>query len=279
MEEKLRPNGDLVTIDNHRIHVYRCGKEAAPKLVFMSGSGTVAPVYDFKCLYAKLQPDFRVIVVEKPGYGYSDIFPISCDIDSLVSAQRDALGQLGERGPYILVPHSMAGLEAIRWRQKHPDEVEAIVGIDMGTPLTYANWTEKDVARRIRMMRAFRKLGVHRIANIPALNSESLTEEEARQQKLLRKKNAFNSCYCDEASQVLGNAATVRKGGDINCPILLFVSDGNQNSKNWVECQREFAATTDARMVSYDCGHYIHHFKSGEMRNEIEEFARSLGAR
>ena len=37
------------------------------------GSGTISPVYDFKILYEKLVSDFRIIVIEKFGYGCSDL--------------------------------------------------------------------------------------------------------------------------------------------------------------------------------------------------------------
>ena len=36
------------------MHVFTAGDENSPKLVLMSGSGTVSPVYDFKILYEKL---------------------------------------------------------------------------------------------------------------------------------------------------------------------------------------------------------------------------------
>ncbi len=56
------------------MHIFRAGERNKPKLVFMSGSGTIAPVYDFKVLYEKLQDEFRIIVIEKFGYGFSDFF-------------------------------------------------------------------------------------------------------------------------------------------------------------------------------------------------------------
>lgn len=84
MDKRLKHNGEFVIINQHKIHIYRKGNINNPKLVFMSGSGTVAPVYDFKILYEKLIHKYRIIVIEKFGYGYSDIFESSCDIDSLV---------------------------------------------------------------------------------------------------------------------------------------------------------------------------------------------------
>lgn len=32
----------------------------------------------------------------------------------------------------------------------------------------------------------------------------------------------------------------------------------------------------DAKLIQYDCGHYIHHFKSDEICKEIFEFLKSL---
>lgn len=51
-----------VEIDNHRMHVFATGDESKPKLVLMSGSGTVAPVFDFKILYEKLVSNYRILI-------------------------------------------------------------------------------------------------------------------------------------------------------------------------------------------------------------------------
>ena len=32
----------------------------------------------------------------------------------------------------------------------------------------------------------------------------------------------------------------------------------------------------NARLISYDCGHYIHHYKSSEMCEEIIKFVNSM---
>ena len=277
MKDALKHNGELVTVNGHRIHVYRDGSKDAPAILLMSGHCTVSPTYDFKVLYEKLLPDFRIIVVEKFGYGYSDICRSPCDIDTLVSIQRQALAALGETGPYILAPHSMSGLEAIRWKQLFPDEVAAIIGIDMATPISFSCWTEKQVRKTVRLMKALRGL---RLASLLAsVSTLSLTEEEVNQHKRLKRRNAFNPCCINEAREVLRNAGIVRDGGSIECPTLLFSSNGEGQEKDWLEYQREFASCMGARLVFYDCGHYIHHEKSEEMCREIALFVRELNAR
>ena len=48
MKRILECNGELVNVNGYNIHVYRQGNINKPEIVLMSGSGTVAPVYDFK---------------------------------------------------------------------------------------------------------------------------------------------------------------------------------------------------------------------------------------
>ena len=274
MKSKIKCNGELVTINGHKIHIYIQGKKHAPAIVFMSGHCTVAPVYDFKVLYEKLLHDFRVIVIEKYGYGYSDICESPCDIDTLVSIQRQALAIVQETGPYILAPHSMSGLEAIRWKQKFPDEVCAIVGIDMATPLSFSVWSEEDIKKTVRLMQVLRRLKL--ASALASVSTLSLTADEIKQHKLLKKRNAFNICCINEAVEVLNNARVVGEDGDIQCPALLFSSNGEDQEKDWILNQQKFAASMGAKLIAYDCGHYIHHFKSDEMCKEIIEFINSL---
>ena len=272
--KKIKHNGELVTINGHKIHVYRDGNKDAPKIVFMSGHCTVSPVYDFKVLYEKLLNNFRVIVIEKYGYGYSDIYDSACDIDTLVSIQRQALVELGEEGPYILTPHSMSGLEAIRWKQKFPNEVSAIIGIDMATPLSFSVWKEKDIKKTVRLMKILR--GLRLASFLSSVSNLCLTEEEFEQHKLLKKRNTFNICCINEAREVLNNVRLVTESGDIKCPTLLFSSNGKDQEQDWVLNQQKFAEIMGAKLIQYDCGHYIHHFKSDEMSEEILRFVNSF---
>lgn len=176
MKNILKCKGELVSVNGHNIHIYRQGDINKPKIVLMAGSATVAPIYDFKVLYEKLANDFRVIVIEKFGYGYSEIYDSPGDIDSLVSMQKQALDIIGEKGPYILMPHSMSGLEALRWKQMYSDDVSAIIGNDMATPLTYSVWTTEKVAKKVKLMKNTTKYRVSRF--LCQLNNRSLTKEE-----------------------------------------------------------------------------------------------------
>lgn len=268
MKKVLKPNGELVLVNGHNIHVFRDGNINAPKIIFMPGHCVISPVYDFKELYEKLLNNFRIIVVEKFGYGYSDIWDAPCDIDSLVNEQREALMALGETGPFILAPHSMSGLEAMRWKQLYPDEVSGIIGIDMANPMSYNEWTEEQIEKTAKSMESQRWLA----RLLLRVKSTSLTTEEYKQHKLLKKRNVFNKCTINEAKEVLKNSKIVEEAGNIKCPSLLFVSNGEGQEKGWIQYQEQLALDMGAKIIKYDCNHCIHYYKSEEMAKEIIEY-------
>ena len=135
-KDLLTPLGDLVEVNGHNMSIYAEG-DGDTTLVFMSGGGTCSPILDFKSLYSLLSKDYKIVVIEKFGYGFSDVVDENRDIDTILSETRMALDKAGIKGPYVLCPHSMSGLEALYWAQNYPEEVEAIVGLDMAVPGYY----------------------------------------------------------------------------------------------------------------------------------------------
>jgi pimeloyl-ACP methyl ester carboxylesterase len=271
------PNGMLVEVEGRKIHVYAEGpKSNKPTLVFMSGSATVAPVYDFKSLYSLLSNEYRIVVVEKAGYGYSEIYKAERDINTMLNEVRQGLFLAGESGPFILFPHSMSGLEAVNWAQQYPEEVTAIIGIDMAVPESYEYFNFSSLNQLMYIGRASVWLGLHRIPGVYSLNETALTEHEIKQQKLLMYRNAVNIDYVLEGKSVYNNAATVLSGGTLDLPILMFVSDGKEIGEYWIPCQKKFAAQNGAQLIQLDCGHYVHHFEYEYIAEKTLEFLSTL---
>ena len=119
---------------------------------------------------------------------------------------------------------------------------------------------------------------IHKIINIGPVKCDCFIQDEIEQQKLLKSRNAFNVCYINEAKEVLKNADIVYAAGSIDCPTLLFTSNGKQTTKNWIQEQQKFASIMNAKLIRFDCGHYIHYFKSEDICNAIKEFVNNLKA-
>ncbi|GHV46758.1 alpha/beta hydrolase [Clostridia bacterium] len=262
---KLKPNGRIVSVNGHNLHVYaECGFPGGHTLVFMSGAGTFAPVYDFKPLWSLLARKYNIAVVEKLGYGYSDIADVPRDLDSILEDTRGALSLCGIAPPYILFPHSMSGLEALYYAGT-TDEIAGIVGLDMATPGYYK--TGEISTRHLPLLRTAVNLGIHKLIGV---SKNTLTQEEYIQAKLLRNRNAVNVTVLSEAKYLTRNVDTAQSVGSANIPTLLFSSNGRQIGKSWVKYQREYAKEVGAKLIELDCGHYIHSFKAGTIAAEFD---------
>jgi pimeloyl-ACP methyl ester carboxylesterase len=255
--KQIVPNGKIVSVNGHDMHVYSAGApSAAPTLVFLSGSGTAAPVYDFKPLYSLLSEEYKIAVIEKSGYGYSDVSDSSRDIDNMLDENRQALILAGIAPPYILLPHSMSGLEAIYWAAKYPDEIAGLIGLDMSTPDSY-----KDYVMPTGLMRLAgigRRIGLQRIPFIYPVSDINLTEKEYKQAQLLTYRNAFNINMMEEGKTLYANVDKTSKVTLPDIPILLFLSDGTELFDTWIARQEEFAKNVGAESIMLACGHYIH---------------------
>ena len=227
IEEPLRtPLGQLVEVDGHKMSVYAEGS-GDKTLVFLSGSETPSPILDFKSLFSLLSDEYRIVVVERFGYGFSDVVDKPRDIDTVLSETRAALAAADIDGPYVLCPHSMSGLEALYWAQQYPEEVEAIVGLDMAVPEAYKNFKNNAFMNATSQFNA--KTGMIRL--VPLLNEldcvehGTLTEEEKEIVHALLYKNFSNRTTINELKYISENAKIVGEGEIPQVPMLLFISN------------------------------------------------------
>ena len=132
----LTPIGKQVTVNGHRMNVSVKG-EGSETIVFLSGAGIASPILDFKNLSDSLSKKYKVVVVERAGYGFSQDSDRSRDVMEVLSETRQALAQAHVSGPYVIVSHSMASLESLAWQEKYPNEVKALIGLDWALPESY----------------------------------------------------------------------------------------------------------------------------------------------
>ena len=155
----LKPMGQMVSVNGHEMSVFVKGNEPQT-LVFLSGAGTASPILDFKDLYDGLSKQYKIVVVERAGYGYSEDTSKSRDVSEVLSETRQALDKAHVSGPYIILSHSMASLETLLWQEKYPSEVKAIIGLDWALPESYAHL--KMHPQILRMARWGSQLGLLR---------------------------------------------------------------------------------------------------------------------
>lgn len=304
--ELIHQRGQLVEIDGKNMNIYIEGS-GEKELVFMAGANTPAVIYDFKPLYNLLSDEYKIVVIEKFGYGYSDDIDSDRSLSTMLRQDREALKKAGVEAPYILCPHSASGLEAISWAAQYPDEVEAIIGLDMAVPeqfdyqigdfdsvktLTYEETIEKYAFFNFWMydMGGYRLYPITKI--FPAAASDKLTKEEQAEYKAITyhwysqfyKTAMFREGLTTE--QQVSDYKALRNTEKPNVPTLLFVSQdestfnamlGENGLEKWKKIHENYIdGLSNGKIVQLDCGHYVHAEAPEQICSELRKFIDDL---
>ena len=273
-EASLTPMGQLVPVNEHQINVYVEGT-GPETIVILSGAGIASPILDFKDLSDSLAKRYKVVIVERAGYGYSDDSNHSRDVMEVLSETRQALSQANVKGPFIILSHSMASLESLAWQEKYPDEVKTLVGLDWALPASYENLKDNQALLTVAYWSS--KIGLLRyFPESFYIKNPTLTETERQQYKLLAYKQLMSQAMLHESQTVKENAKRVPSNINPKIPALLMVSNGDGTSFSQFEWQRyaeRFASDqSNVQVVYMDAPHDLYHYQSDAIVSHIEEF-------
>lgn len=273
-ESSLTPIGQTVLVNGHQMNVYVEG-DGPETIVVLSGAGIASPILDFKNLTDSLSKKYKIVVVERAGYGYSEDSNQSRDVMEVLSETREALSQANISGPFIILSHSMASLESLVWQEKYPDEVKALVGLDWALPASYENLKDNQALLTIAYWSS--KIGLLRyFPESFYLKNPTLTENERNQYKLLAYKQLISQAMLHESRLVKENAKKVPSSINPKIPTLLMVSNGEGTTFSQSEWQRyaeRFASDqSNVQVVYMDAPHDLYHYQNNELVSRIEEF-------
>ena len=270
----LMPIGKKVVVNGHQMNVYIKG-EGSETIVFLSGAGIASPILDFKNLTDSLSKKYKVVVVERAGYGFSEDSDQSRDVMEVLSETRQALSQAEVSGPYVIVSHSMASLESLAWQEKYPDEVKALVGLDWALPASYEDL--KDNQALLTAAYWSSKIGLLRyFPESFYIKNPTLTETERQQYKLLAYKQLMSQAMLHEYRLVKENAKKVPSSINPKIPALLLVSNGEGTTfsqSEWQHYAEKFSSDqSNVQVIYMDAPHELYHYQNNELVSRIEEF-------
>ena len=299
----IQHKGEYVEVDGHNMNLLIEG-EGDKTLVFLAGAGTPSPILDFKPLTDRLKDDYKVVIIEKFGYGYSDEIDGERTVDILTEQNREALSKAGVEAPYILCPHSASGFEAMYWANHYPDEIEAIIGLDMGVPEEYdymgADWDNlqlenpEETAKEMEFYNFWvYDLGLMRYMNakdiFPALKSEYLTAEEKREYSaIMYSKYSKGSDATINHEQwftenFIKQMKALHDGPISDVPTLMFVTNDKmfeplvQNMGNWLLIHKNYMdKISNGKLIELDASHYFYTEIPEEVAADINDFIKTL---
>lgn len=131
-EASYPPTGQFVTVGGQRVHAHIEG--SGPDLVLIHGASGNTRDFTF-AFVDRLKDDYRVIVFDRPGLGWSD--RVSDDFGGAFNTAAEspvqqaaflqaAADELGVRNPIVL-GHSYGGAVALAWGLNRPDDTAALV--------------------------------------------------------------------------------------------------------------------------------------------------------
>jgi pimeloyl-ACP methyl ester carboxylesterase len=131
VEKKLPPRGRFIDVDGARIHYLDEG--TGPPLLLVHG--LAGQMHNFThSLLGKLKQDFRVVIPDRPGNGYSTR---PTEAFAAIGVQARTISRfcqaLGLERP-LVVGHSLGGAIALALALNHPDQV---AGLALLAPVTH----------------------------------------------------------------------------------------------------------------------------------------------
>ncbi len=242
-------------VDNLSLHIH-CVGDGAPVVILESGLG------DDGAVWSDVQPDVarltRVCAYDRAGTGSSSAAPRPHSSRQMVSELHTLLGLAGVKGPYVLVGHSLGGLNVRLFASEHPSEVAGMVLVDATTEEQDARSWSLMPEDAMRDFRAF-------LAEHP----EGLDDE------------TFRASMADvrNSKRSLGDMPLIvlTHGKEGPSPPGAPPGLGDRLARAWKEMQSELPrlSTNSAQITVENAGHYIHKDAPRLVVAAVQEVVRS----
>jgi len=128
--QKLPHQGQLVDAGGHLQYVY-CTGQGNPTVILESGGGVVS--YTWDQVQTEVAKFAKVCSYDRAGYGLSETGPKPRTARQIAVELHTLLRNADIPGPYVLVGHSIGGLNIRMFTELYPDEVAGLVFVDSST--------------------------------------------------------------------------------------------------------------------------------------------------
>jgi len=123
----------IVDIGSHSLHIHCIGRErsdGSPTVVIDVGFGDSYTNTKWHALQKRISKDIRVCAYDRAGYGLSEPGPFPRSSQQVANELRLLLHNAGVEPPYVLVGHSLGGLNMQAFISQYPGLVAGAVLLD-----------------------------------------------------------------------------------------------------------------------------------------------------
>jgi pimeloyl-ACP methyl ester carboxylesterase len=118
----------MVDVGGYSLHLYCTGEGGAPTVVMDSGLG--GTVLDWQLVQPEVVEFARVCTYDRGGMGWSEPGTQPRTSQQFIEELHALLSNAGVEGPYVLVGHSLGGVNVQLYASQYPDEVAGMMLVD-----------------------------------------------------------------------------------------------------------------------------------------------------
>ena len=125
--QRFPQRGHFVQVGSIRMNI-DCSGQGSPTVILESGLG--GPSVDWLMVQPEVAKFARVCSYDRAGYGWSNAGTEPRSSLQIAHELKQLLQAAGERGPYVLVGHSMGGYDIRVYTGQYPNDVVGMVLVD-----------------------------------------------------------------------------------------------------------------------------------------------------
>lgn len=255
--KKYPPPGQLVDVGGYRLHI-NCTGSGSPIVIIDAGLG------DWSTSWGVVQQEVakttRVCTYDRAGLGWSEPGPLPRDAAQHAKELYTLLQNAHIPGPYVMVGHSLGGLDVRLFVNDHPSDVVGVVLVDSMNPrqVTQSPTTESQ-SQPFSLSAFLARFGIARLlVKLPALAPAMPPGQEAyyplyiRPTSLQTEANEFGGVQASAAQ-----AAAVKTFGDL--PLIVLTAKLNYQRADWQELQAELPqlSSNSQQVFAENSGHNV----------------------
>jgi pimeloyl-ACP methyl ester carboxylesterase len=277
------PPGKLVDIGGYRLHI-NCTGTGSPTVILDAGLGGTS--LDWSNVQPAVARFTRVCSYDRAGYGWSESGPGPRTSQQIVKELHLLLAHAQINGPYVLVGHSVGGLNMRQYAYRYPAEVAGMVLLDstnehqfapFGTyPPFFPPQAVSAVEQQLQLYRVAAFFGVARLTlQIGLFPLEDAAAYPTAVQPIhlaQSEQTRYYSTQYDEYAALQESAAQVRAARQASpsygqLPLIVLSQDyshdhsaqGKQTAATWYALQHDLASlsSNNRQSVAPHSGHYI----------------------
>jgi pimeloyl-ACP methyl ester carboxylesterase len=257
------PPGQLVNVNGHGIHIH-CAGEGSPTVIMEAGGG------DSSMSWSEVQSEVsnftRVCSYDRLGLAWSDDTNSNRTSKAAADELRSLLVAAGEKGPYVLVGHSLGGFTMRIFASDYPGDVVGMVLVDPSDENMFTASELSGMAGTFRSESMMARFGVMRLfgANIiPSVLGAPLPVDYAKNIPIVFGPKSLNTA-ADEIEAIKESQAYVKQvsgEGSFGSKPLLIISADNDYSREsgFMDFHKTLTRlSTNSSHVAAEGPHHLH---------------------